>query len=317
MIDEGGDKSRFVCGQMISDLNGEEAIFVPGEMGYVGNDSSRQTFVPGQRLENGIYCPGQMIGGGIFLCGEIIFTVKGQPQFLPGVYSQDTLEFCPGLICTNAKKESLFIEGKLLNVKDKSTETLFVPGKTIHQGDNDNRFEKCANVNEVRLTKSPSPPPLAVETEGLALIHKKIKPKNGTMVVWDNGSQFYAEGSEIPQDLPGADFISGRMECTENGPLFVAGKVMEIHGIRTFIPGKMIMDEERRQLVFVPGKMVFDGKNGPRFWPGQVIESEDGDERFIPGQIMDAVDDGIKRFVPGQIIETKSGPVFIPGQVLR
>ena len=91
----------------------------------------------------------------------------------------------------------------------------------------------------------------------------------------------------------------------------------EIHGIRTFIPGKMIMDEETQQLVFVPGKMVFDGKNGPRFWPGQVIESEDGDERFIPGQIMDSVEDGIKRFVPGQIIETKSGPVFIPGQVLR
>ena len=315
MIDEGGDKSRFVSGQMISEPNGEEAIFVPGEMGYVDNDVTRQSFVPGQRLENGTYCPGQMIDGGIFLCGEIIFTVKGQPQFLPGVY-KETLEFCPGLTCTNAK-ESIFIEGKLLNVRDKSSaETLFVPGNTIHKGD-DNRFEKCANVNALKLTKSPSPPPLALETQGLALIHKKIKPKNGTMVVWDNGSQFYAEGSDIPQHLPGAEFISGRMECTENGPLFVAGKVMEIHGIRTFIPGKMIMDEERQQLVFVPGKMVFDGKNGPRFWPGQVIESEDGDERFIPGQIMDSVDDGIKRFVPGQIIETKSGPVFIPGQVLR
>ena len=62
--------------------------------------------------------------------------------------------------------------------------------------------------------------------------------------------------------------------------------------------------------------MIMDGKNGPRFLPGQVIESEDGDERFIPGQIMDSPD-GVTRFVPGQIIETKTGPVFIPGQVLR
>ena len=67
----------------------------------------------------------------------------------------------------------------------------------------------------------------------------------------------------------GAEQITGRMECTENGPQFVAGKVMEIHGIRTFIPGKMIRDESSGEMVFVPGKMI-DGKNGPRFWPGQV-----------------------------------------------
>ena len=78
-------------------------------------------------------------------------------------------------------------------------------------------------------------------------------------------------------------------------------KFQEIHGIRTFIPGKTIRDEQTGELVFVPGKMIFDGKNGPRFLPGQVIESEDGDERFIPGQIMETVEDGIKRFVPGMI----------------
>ena len=77
-------------------------------------------------------------------------------------------------------------------------------------------------------------------------------------------------------------------------------KLQEIHGIRTFIPGKTIRDEQTGELVFVPGKMIFDGKNGPRFLPGQVIESEDGDERFIPGQIMDSLEDGIKRFVPGR-----------------
>jgi hypothetical protein len=32
--------------------------------------------------------------------------------------------------------------------------------------------------------------------------------------------------------------------------------------------------------------------------------------KFVPGQTIN------NRFVPGQIIETKSGPTFIPGQVI-
>ena len=225
IIDEGGDKSRFICGQMISETNGEDATFIPGEMGLV---DSRETFVPGQRVENGVFRPGQMAAG-TFLHGEIIVTAKGQPQFLPGIYEEETEngQFCPGVVFSGGKKEGLFIEGKLLNVKENNT--LFVPGTTLHTDNGDNRFEKCQSVSDAvkAAKKSPSPPPLALETEGLALIHKKIKPKNGTMVVWENGSQFYAEGSEIPSDLEGsAEFISGRMECTENGPLFVAGKVM-------------------------------------------------------------------------------------------
>ena len=92
------------------------------------------------------------------------------------------------------------------------------------------------------------------------------------MVIAANGQEeFYPDGVAIPQEIldAGAEVISGRMECSENGPQFVPGKVMEIHGIRTFIPGKMIRDEASGELVFVPGKMI-DGKNGPRFWPGQV-----------------------------------------------
>ena len=127
-------------------------------------------------------------------------------------------------------------------------------------------------MSEIRQCKVPSPPPMAIDGEGLALVFKKIKPKNGTMIVTKEGfHEFFADGAHIPQDLldSGAEQITGRMECTENGPQFVAGKVMEIHGIRTFIPGKMIRDESSGEMVFVPGKMI-DGKNGPRFWPGQV-----------------------------------------------
>ena len=92
------------------------------------------------------------------------------------------------------------------------------------------------------------------------------------MVVTKNGSEFFPDGTVIPQDLidSGAELVTGRMECTENGPQFAPGKVMEIHGIRTFIPGKMIRDEMSGELVFVPGKMIAR-KNGPRFCPAKII----------------------------------------------
>ena len=221
-MDEGGETSRFVQGQMISDENGENVIFIPGEMGLA---DSREIFIPGQRVE-GNFRPGQMVEGGLFVHGEIIFNSKGQPQFLPGIYN-DAVEFLPGLICETSQKDGVFVQGKLFNNKD--AETIFVPGMTIVVNDGkDNRFEKAKDVQEIRTERSPTPTPVAMDPEGLSLVYKKIKPKNGVMVMWDNGSQFYPEGSEIPQDLvdAGAELISGRMECTENGPQFVAGKVM-------------------------------------------------------------------------------------------
>ena len=79
----------------------------------------------------------------------------------------------------------------------------------------------------MRMTRSPSPPPVVMDGEGLSLVYKRIKPKNGTMVMTgENISQFFPEGTEIPQEFIDAEHISGRMECTENGPQFVAGKVM-------------------------------------------------------------------------------------------
>ena len=48
VIDEGGEASRFVQGQMISDENGEDITFLPGEMGVI---DSKEAFIPGQRVE--------------------------------------------------------------------------------------------------------------------------------------------------------------------------------------------------------------------------------------------------------------------------
>ena len=89
------------------------------------------------------------------------------------------------------------------------------------------------------MTRNPSPPPAVMDGEGLSLIYKRIKPKNGIMAVLpgENNSQFFPEGTEIPSDLmDSAEQISGRMECTENGPQFVAGKVMvcSFLGLGTF-----------------------------------------------------------------------------------
>ena len=131
VIDEGGEASRFVQGQMISDENGEDIVFLPGEMGVV---EGKEMFIPGQRVEAGPFRPGQMVDGGVFIYGEIIFNNKSQPQFLPGIYNDDNDKFLPGLVCESGlQKETLFVEGKLFNSKD--VETLFVPGTTVLIGE--------------------------------------------------------------------------------------------------------------------------------------------------------------------------------------
>ena len=132
-----------------------------------------------------IFRPGQMIDRNTFMYGEIIVTAKGQPQFLPGIYNNSTEDFTPGVVLDMGKNNpSVFVEGKLFNNKD--TETLFVPGQTkiVNEG-KDNRFDKCKNISEIRQCKSPSPPPMAIDGEGLALVFKKIKPKNGKELYFD------------------------------------------------------------------------------------------------------------------------------------
>ena len=71
------------------------------------------------------------------------------------------------------------------------------------------------------------------------------------------------------------------MEYNKDGPHFVSGMVMEINGVKTFIPGKKIVDDSGEE-VFVPGKII-ETRNGPKFVEGQVIETPEG-EKFIPGR---------------------------------
>ena len=144
---------------------------------------------------------------------------------------------------------------------------------------------------------------MLVDTGNMSMIFKKYRPCPGVMVKTKNGSKFYPDG-KVPEDLDGAEVLEGRMEYGKDGPHFVSGKVMEIGGVKTFIPGQMVVDDSGEQ-VFVPGKMI-ETKNGPKFVPGQVIMTPEG-EKFIPGQVMDTGDG--PKFVPGQMIETKSGRV--------
>ena len=315
LIDIGEEEAVFVPGQMLG-LPGKPVTFIPGQMGEI---MEKQVFVPGQTvtLPDGqkVFLNGQMVetaGGPMFLNGDVIVNNKNQVQFLPGQLvlnpDRDKEEFIPGIVGETAAGPE-FIEGKLLKRGDT---TVFVPGKTSVFIDGvSNRFDKVTDSKTLSLQKSPSTAML-IDPQNLSMIFKKYRPCPGVMVNTKDGMKFFPEG-KVPADLEElGEVLQGRMEYTQEGPKFVCGKVMEINGVKTFIPGKLIKNEEGEE-VFVPGKMI-DTKNGPKFVPGQVIETEEG-EKFIPGQVMDSPDG--PKFVPGQMIETRSGSKFIPGQVIQ
>ena len=320
LIDK-GDTAWFVAGQMLSSYSSAEdggLLFIPGQMGEI---MEKQVFVPGHTvsLSDGqqIFLHGQMVAtadGPLYLHGDVIVNSKNQVQFLPGqlVFNQEREkeEFIPGIVGEMLDGGNEFIEGKFVR---RGETALFVPGKTSVFIDGvSNRFDKVNDSKSLVLQKSPSSAML-IDTHNLSMIFKKARPCPGVMVQTKNGLKFFPEG-KVPSDLDtnGAEVLPGRMEYCQDGPRFVPGKVMEINGIRTFIPGKMITDETGEE-VFVPGKMI-ETKNGSKFVPGQVIETAEG-EKFVPGQIMDSPDG--PKFVPGQVIQTKSGPRFIPGQVIQ
>ncbi len=203
----------------------------------------------------------------------------------------------------------LFIEGRL--IRDGEKDTIFAPGHT----DQDGSFHPAAGPTGMSMRRTPEPGD-SVDGANLAIsINKKTKPKNGRMVKPKDGSgpgRFYADGEEIPPEvLAVSEVIPGRMEWGENGPAFVPGTSMELNGIRSFIPGKVIMNADGSQS-FVPGKVI-NTKNGPKFVCGQVIQTEEG-EKFLPGIVMEKEGQG-KVFVPAMEMQTKTGPMLIPGQV--
>ena len=309
-----GDEAKFVPGQMLG-KPGKDVTFIPGQMGEI---MEKQVFVPGQTvtLPDGQkkFLHGQMVetkDGPMYLYGDVIVNAKNQVQFLPGQLvlnsERDKDEFIPGILGeTTAGTE--FIEGKFIK---KGETAVFVPGKTSVFIDGvSNRFDRVNDAKGMSLQKSPSAAML-IDPHNMSMIFKKYRPAPGVMVKTKDGMKFYPEG-KVPEGLEGAEVLVGRMEYTKDGPKFVPGKVMEINGVKTFIPGKLVENEDGLE-IFVPGKMI-ETKNGPKFVPGQVIETEEG-EKFIPGQVMDGPDG--PKFVPGQMIETKSGSKFIPGQVIQ
>ena len=309
-----GDEAKFVAGQMLGQP-GKEITFIPGQMGEI---MEKQVFVPGQTVEvdgQKVFLHGQMVetkDGPMYLNGDVIVNAKNQVQFLPGQLvnnaERDKEEFIPGIV-GETPTGTEFIEGKFIK---RGEVAVFVPGKTSVFIDGvSNRFDKVNDAKGMSLQKSPSAAML-IDPHNLSMIFKKYRPAPGVLVKNKDGStKFYPEG-KVPEDLEGAEVLIGRMEYTKDGPKFVPGKVMEINGVKTFIPGKVVTDEDGLE-VFIPGKMI-ETKNGPKFVPGQVIETEEG-EKFIPGQVMDGPEG--PKFVPGQVIETKSGPKFIPGQVIQ
>ena len=309
-----GEEARFVPGQMLGQP-GKDITFIPGQMGEI---MEKQVFVPGQTISlpdgSKVFLNGQMVetaDGPMYLNGDVIVNNKNQVQFLPGQLilnlEREKEEFVPGIVGETLTGPE-FIEGKFVK---RGEAAVFVPGKTTVFIDGvSNRFDKVNDNKSLSLQKSPSSAML-IDSHNLSMIFKKYRPCEGIMVQTKDGMKFYPEG-KVPADLDGAEVLQGRMEYSKDGPKFVPGKVMEINGVKTFIPGKLVKNDDGEE-VFVPGKMI-ETKNGPKFVPGQVIETEEG-EKFIPGQVMDSPDG--PKFVPGQMIETKSGSKFIPGQVIQ
>jgi len=310
-----GEESKFVPGQMLGGTSKDPLVFIPGHMGEI---MEKQVFVPGQTVttpdDKKVFIHGQMVNtadGPMYLYGDVMVNNKNQIQFLPGqlIFSEEREkdEFIPGIM-GETPEGTEFIEGRFLK---KGDDALFVPGKTTVFIDGvGNRFDKISDKKNVVLQKCPSNAML-VDCNTMSMIFKKYRASPGVLVKTKNGSKFYPDG-KVPDDVEGAEIIEGRMEYNKDGPHFVPGKVMEINGVKTFIPGKIVVDDSGEE-VFVPGKMI-ETKSGPKFVPGQVIETQEG-EKFIPGQVMDTPNG--PKFVPGQMIETKSGCVFIPGQVIQ
>jgi hypothetical protein len=81
----------------------------------------------------------------------------------------------------------------------------------------------------------------AINEAALSVVFKKAKAKTGVTVMTADGPKFFPE-NDIPEHLRGCETVPGRLECFEDGPKFVPGKVMEIHGVKTFIPGKFLKE---------------------------------------------------------------------------
>ena len=294
-----GEEAKFVRGQMLGGTSKEPLVFIAGEMGEI---MEKQVFVPGQTVMTPegekMFLHGQMVETGdgqhVFLHGDIMINNKNQVQFLPGqlVYNEEKEkdEFIPGIMadvdgCTE------FVEGRFVK---KGEELMFIPGKTTVFVDGvGNRFDAAKDKQSVSLQKSPSSAML-IDCNNMSMIFKKYRASPGVMVKTKDGTKFYPDG-KVPDNIEG-EIIEGRMEYNKDGPMFVMGKVMEINGVKTFIPGKVMKDEDGEE-VFVPGKMIVT-KNGAKFVPGQVIETPEG-EKFIAGKVMDTPDG--PKFVPGKI----------------
>lgn len=315
VIDVGPEQCQFVPGQMLGGTTLDDCIFIPGQSAEV---DGKRTFLPGQ-VVNGKFVPGQMMkldgNQAVFVPGQIVITEDGRSEFVCGIFEEGG-KFTPGMTL-DSLDGPVFVMGRLCSQEGK---TMFIPGKITNSGDpvalakGQARFEKAKDVSEIAMKSSDlsESSSLVVDGNSLTLAFKKMRPQKGAMVQTKRGPKFIPEGEDLPADrLEGRQSITtGRLECGEEGQVFIPGRSMELNGIKTFIPGKMIQNEDGSE-TFVPGKVI-QTKNGPKFVSGQVIQTEDG-EKFLPGIVMDSPEGKI--FVPAMEIQTKSGHLLIPGQV--
>ncbi len=326
LVDVSSDESNFVPGQLLS-ARDEPLTFIPGRF---CSSADGGEFVPGQLIHNE-FVPGQTIDLGdeqkVFLPGAVV-----DGTFVPGVFDESDGDAFTAGVVLDSVDGLMFVGGRL--IEDESGSVVVVPGKVM---EGSTKFVPCRGPGDMSLRKSPEPGD-CLDGQSLSMAFKKARPKNGIMVKTKDGtsrkvtlwcisfimqmiilieyasSRFYPDGELLPDVLANCcEAIPGRLECGEHGPTFVPGKSMELNGVRSFIPGKVVRDPDTGLESFVPGKVV-QTKQGPKFVCGQVIQTEDGGEKFLPGVMQDTEQHG-KIFVPAMEMQTKTGPVLIPGQV--
>ena len=248
---------EFVCGQMVTDSDGV-STFVPGEI--VGDE-----FVPG------IY---------------VVDPDTGESSFVPGMHieTDDGTVFVEGRMVTKGKRKKRKVkkegeEGVMVEEdeeEEEDFEPMFVPGRTSEDG----KFTAAQGPTDM-ATRETDEDMADARLDGLSSVPRQprkkakkasdasSKPRNGIMVTWaDGSSEFVADGCEGGcGDLDGAaEIVPGRMEADGSG--FVPGLSMELNGVRSFIPGRIVKDPKDGTETFVPGKEV-KGKDGNKFVCGQ------------------------------------------------
>ncbi|XP_059609277.1 uncharacterized protein LOC132256754 [Phlebotomus argentipes] len=356
-LDINAARQVFLAGQNVSTPAGE--LFVPGQTvttprgpiyvpGLTINTPVGASFIPGSALLGSNFMAGQIVGEE-FIPGQTIHTPNG-PCFIEGqtILTPDGFKFIAGV---HDPKTDQFVCGQSIQTPDG---VKFIPGQTITTEDGE-KFIPGQTVQD------------ASEESGWKFVHGQTVNDQfipGKVISTEEGSKFIpglsVDGKFVPGITSDDDelaFIPGMNVETKQGPQFIEGTIIGTDNGEIFMPGKVVTSAEglfdfavaqsvhdvifreptRRGFVIDPqnfeaaspsasvfGHMIQTAA-GIEFYPEKVKEQHLPAGKIIPGRLL-RQDSGTKfipgiksdnGFIPGQLIWTEKGEQFVPGQVIE